>query len=107
MEQFCVRPRQPSLRSFPRACGRSINPRSFPRANIGFTRCWPYDLRKSAKADLRWESRATRRPPRFALDPRFRGGERKMGKTCALLRVGERKPGMAQAQFRGAEQEIQ
>ena len=30
------------------------NLRSPPRANVGFTRCWPYCVRKSAKADLRW-----------------------------------------------------
>ena len=54
------------------ADGTSNTLRSFPRANIGFTRCWPYDVRKSAIADLRWESRAAE-SELVVLDPAFAG----------------------------------
>jgi hypothetical protein len=64
--QFALGPR---LRGDERECldQQANTLRSFPRTNIGFTRCWHIYVRKSAKADLRWESSTKTNAVRFLL----------------------------------------
>src|SRR6185312_3642767 len=51
--------------------------RSFPHAKVGFTRCWPYCVRKSARDDCDGGPWATINEDKLVLlDSRLRGNER-------------------------------
>src|SRR6185437_6826191 len=58
-------------------------PRSFPHTNIGFTRCWQLNVRKSAKAGLRWESSSLKRHPR-PWTPAYAGVSGKFGQAAHI-----------------------